>query len=250
MKYNLENGSSIFSVYDDVTGKLETNSDTVIEETKIRRIKNMRDLFIDSTGFDDDMPLYFMFNGIYRKQHESVFKKYQIRFEYTMIASTKINGECIKTYGHIHGISPLTNKNYLEVYEILNGVGYIELFKYINEEVHVMMVLVQKGDSIIIPSDYFHVCINIGSDPFIYSDLIIEKANSDYSHLKSMSGAPLFVTVNEDAEIEFKVNNKYRNNTLFIAHATADSVPWNDKQNRTPLYARFVANPESFSYLQ
>ena len=250
MIYNFSDAASIYSAFDDVKHALLVSDDTIIDETLVRKLKDMKNLFHDPSGFSDETELYYMYNGIYRKQHASFFKDQHIKYEYTVLMPTIINGECLKAHGHIHGFNPIRHIRHIEAYEILLGEGYFELFTYVENELQVIMIKVKQGDFLIIPPDYFHLSINTGNIPFIFGDLIKEDATSDYGPLKAKNGAPFFVMKNNENNISFLFNESYAEYSLSISHLNADTLPWINPLAKIPLYAHFITNPERFSFLK
>lgn len=250
MIYNFSDASSIDSYFDDSTNTLTVSDDTIIDESLVRKMKDMRNLFHDPTGFDDETELYYMYNGIYRKQHESFFKSHKIKYEFTVLLPSIINGECLKAHGHIHGFNPIRQARHIEAYEILLGEGYFELFTYVGNELQVVMIQVKQGDFLIIPPDYFHLSVNTGDIPFIFGDLIKENADNDYGPLKEKNGAPLFVMKDSNNSLSFLLNDNYADYSLSIQHLTVDTLPWDNPLAKIPLYAHFITNPERFSFLK
>jgi len=250
MIYNFGNTSSIDSSFDDVTRKLTVSDDTVIDESLVRKMKDMRNLFRDASGFDDETELYYMYNGIYRQQHKAFFKDQHIKYEYTVLMPMLFNGECMKAHGHIHGFNPIRQARHIEAYEILLGEGYFELFTYVENELQVLMIQVKQGDYLIIPPDYYHLSVNSGSIPFIFGDLIIEGAESDYGPLKTKNGAPLYVLKDTSGNVSFQFNENYLGHPLNISHLTVETLPWENPLAKIPLYAHFITNPEKFAFLK
>lgn len=64
MNYDFGRASTIPSIFNDETRELQLPPDTVVEEIAVRRMKDMRELFRDSSDFEDEYPLYYMYNGI------------------------------------------------------------------------------------------------------------------------------------------------------------------------------------------
>lgn len=250
MKYDFTKTATIPSVFDDERNELTLPADTSIDETLIRRLKDMRTLFKNAEGYDDEMPLYYMYNGIYREAHKDIFKKNHIKYEYTILPSISIHGEMMKAHGHIHGIHPIKKTRHVEAYEILQGEGFFELFAYDGNTINVIMLKVKPKDYLIIPSGYYHLSINCGDVPFIFGDLITDDAGSEYGHLKEMKGAPVLVMEDAQKNPEFVLNETYHEYEVRIQQLNADEVPWDNPVEPIPLYAHFIANPDAFQFLK
>ncbi len=250
MKIDFSNRSSIPSVFDDQTNQLHVSDDIIIDEISVRHLKDMRSLFLDASGYEDELPLYFMYNGIYRKQHKDFFKQHNIKYEYTVLLDTLINGEFIKAHGHIHGYQKMKKARHIEAYEILSGEGYFELFKYEGDLLQIIMIKTKPGDYFIVPPEYYHLSINTSNEPFIFGDLIIEGANNDYTHLKEKQGAPLYALKNQTGNVVFRENVAYKDCVKEIIYTTVDELPWHNPVEPIPLYAHFITNPDKFDYLK
>ena len=250
MLFNYKETSSLDISFDDVSHELIVNDDTIVEETLVRRLKDMDQLFLDSKGYDSELPLYYMYNGLYHPQDKELFVNAGIKYEYTLLLPTLINGECIKAHGHIHGISPLTKTNFLEAYEVLQGEGYFELFKINEDFCDVVLVKVKTGDFVMIPPEYYHLSINTGDTPFNFGDLIIWDGQSDYSLLKLYEGAPFYCLKDQEGNISFELNETYKDKKIRFSHVEADTVPWKLPQGKLPLYSSFVEDPKYFDFLR
>lgn len=250
MKYDFTKAAALPSVFDDEERTLTLCEDAVIDETLVRRLKDMRELFKNSEGYDDEFPLYYMYNGIYRKMHENIFKSNHIKYEYTVLPAQSINGEMMKAHGHIHGIHPIKKTRHVEAYEILQGEGFFELFAYEGKKLNVIMLKVKTGDYLIIPSGYYHLSINTGKIPFIFGDLITDDAGSEYGHLKEMKGAPILVMENVAKEPELCINENYHEYDIHIQQLNAEEVGWDNPIDPIPLYAHFISDPDAFQFLK
>ncbi len=250
MIFSYKETSTLDLAFDSSKQELLINEDIVVEDTLVRRLKDMKSLFKDPCGFPDDLPLYYMYNGIYRPQDKDLFARAGIKYEYTLLLPLCLNGEFVKAHGHVHGISPITKTNYLELYEVLGGSGYFQLFKIEDDVCEVILVKVETGDFVVIPPGYYHLSINTGDLPFNFGDLIVLDPCSDYGLLKEYDGAPLFCMQDERGAIYFETNKNYRDKTLKIQTVTADTVPWNIPLTKEPLYSHFVADPDYFTMLK
>jgi len=250
MIFDYRDTSTLDIAFDDSNHQLIIGEGITIEETLVRRLSDMKALFKDGSGLNDDLPLYYMYNGVYRQQHKDLFEKAGIKYEYTLLLPTIINGECVKAHGHIHGESPITKTNFLEVYEVLGGSGYFQLFKFENEVCEVVLVAVKQGDFVVIPPGYYHLSINTGEIPFNFGDLIVLDGGSDYSLLKQYNGAPFFCMKDDKGNIDFELNSNYQDKNIKVSMVDADNVPWDIPLAKVPLYAHFVANPNYFDYIK
>jgi oxalate decarboxylase/phosphoglucose isomerase-like protein (cupin superfamily) len=250
MIFDYQSTSSLDLAFDDATCQLIVGEGIVVKENLVRKLKEMKDLFKEASNYNDDLSLYYMYNQIYRKEHYDLFESSGIKYEYTLLLPVVINGECVKAHGHIHGVSPITKTNYLEIYEVLGGTGYFELFKIEENKCEIILIAVKEGDFVVIPPEYYHLSINSGEIPFNFGDLIVNDPASDYALLKEYQGAPLFCMKDTSGNISFELNKNYQNMQLSFRLLDADKLPWDYPVAKIPLYAHFVANPHYFDFLK
>lgn len=249
MKIDFSDQSSIDSVFDDELNRLYLSDDTLIEETLVRRFGEMSELFVDEQSCLQEFPLYYMYNGIYRKMHEKFFREGNVKYEYTILPSLTFNDEFLKAHGHIHTIRPVKNTRHVEVYEILHGEGYFQMFKEVDGILQVILMKVKTGDRFLIPGDYFHLSINTGKTPLIFGDLITNEASNDYGPLKVKKGAPFFAMKRENERVGFLFNSNYASGRVEVSYVDINTLPWENPVANLPLYAHFISHPEAFAYL-
>lgn len=249
MQHDISNVSGVSSVFDLKSQKINFSEDIIVEEIAVRKLGDMRSLFINPDDYLDEQPLYYMYNGIYNKEHESLIRDWGIRYEYTVLMNNPINNECIKSYGHIHAINPLKMKRHDEAYEILCGKGIFQLFKIANNSLNIILLETNVGDRFTIPSDYYHLSINVGSEPFIFGDLLLKGSENDYSYLQEMKGAPLYCCFNH-GNIMYKFNNNYKFDNKEISFLKVSDLPPENQLAPIPLYTHFVSRPDYFEFLR
>jgi len=118
-----------------------------------------------------------------------------------------------------------------------------------NKGFEVIIVNVKPGDRFIVPKEYYHLTINTGSEPFIFSDIISNVSGGDYSLLKERKGAPVLMFKDSKGGIRLDWNHNY----LPIEKITicdADSIPWDQPFTIDgPLYEDFLSSPDKYRIL-
>lgn len=249
MKIDFSAFSSLYTVFDDETNQLFVSDDTTIQDVFTRKMSDMRNLFPKSDGFADDLDLYYMYNGIARAAHKDFFEKAEIKYELTILPPMLINGEVLKAHGHIHSIRPIQKTRHVEVYEILHGEGYFQMFREVEGKLETILMKVKPGDRFLIPGDYFHLSMNTGNVPFVFGDLITTHSANDYGPLKIKNGAPFFGMKDDKDQLSFVFNKNYDLDQLEIKFVDIDALPWANPVLNLPLYSHFLARPEAFDYL-
>lgn len=230
--------------------KIKWNDIAFPEYEGVRTFDGMKKLYENSNGVADNTQMYFTAGRISKKESLDNFKKNGVTYEYTVIPVKDVNGECNKTHGHIHGVNPNTGRRRLEAFEILHGVGCFELFKETKKnEFECLIILLEKGNRIIVPSDYFHLSINFSNDqPFIFSDLIKDDVDTVYSYVKDKNGAPYRVFHNDSGEIYYKLNTNWSDCQIKLRVVSCKELNWNDPFNKT-LYESFIEDNQKIKMI-
>jgi len=148
----------------------------------IRYLNDMHEVIFDQEWLKSasNFELYYMYRGIEEKN--------ELRYDITIIPQRILGKEFTKTKGHYH------IGKYKEVYMVLRGQSIYLMQKKRNnteDEIEdVYAVKCQKGDVIVIPSDYGHITINPSSTEEIkMANWISKDCKSDYSLFEKLRGA-------------------------------------------------------------
>ncbi len=250
MLIDLSFPSSILKVkYDDKDNKLVSDKDLLIEEEAVRMLSDMNSLFRDLESNFEDEPLYYMINGVCLPEHKKHFDKYNLKCEYTVLLPKLIAGEYLKAHGHIHYAKTDPNKSIMEFMEVIHGAGAFLLFLPTEIGFEVTIVKVKPGDRFIVPKEYYHLTVNTGNKPFIFSDIISTVSGGDYSLLKEKKGAPILMFKDINGGTRLDWNQNYLP-VEKIRICDVDSLPWEQPFTIDgPLYESFLADPEKFKIL-
>mgnify|MGYP000934284429 CR=1 FL=1 len=241
---------SAFKVrYDTKSNRLVSEKDLLIQENAVRMLSDMDTLFRDLKPDFKDEPLYYMINGVCYPEHKEIFDKSNLKYEYTVLLPKLIAGEYLKAHGHIHYVKACPDKGMMEMMEVIHGKGYFLLFLPGDNGFDVTIVKVKRGDRFIVPKQYYHLTINVGDEPFIFSDIISQSTGGDYSLLKQKRGAPLLVFKDNAGGIRYDWNKNYPPIEK-ISVCDVNTLPY--KQAFTiegPLYDSFISDPGKFEIL-
>lgn len=216
----------------------------------IRLFQDIKQLYAHEDGMLDEEPMYFTCGRVALEKDRSLFYENHVAYEYTVIPAKSVRGECNKTYGHIHGVHPKTGKRRLEAFEILNGTGGFQLFKEREAGVFdCLCILLEKGDRMVVPSDYFHLSFNDSkTEPFIFADLIKDDVETVYSYVKEKNGAPYRVFYGENT-CRFQLNEHWKDCTAYLQVYKAKEIPCSSPLTENSLYAAFVREPKMVTKL-
>lgn len=226
------------------TNKIKWNEAAYPEYRGIRTFDKMKALYENPEGVPEQLEMYYTAGRVARKIDLDYFKSNGITYEYTIIPVYDVNGECNKTHGHVHGINPATGKRRMEAFEILHGYGCFELFKQVSRnEFDCLVVLLQKGDCFIVPSDFFHLSINLSlSEPFIFADLIKDDVDTIYSYVKEKNGGPYRIFHDQGGEAYYRLNSNWADCRINLKVIRCKDCNWQNPLAGKKLYEGFIEN--------
>ena len=226
------------------TNRIRWNKEAFPEYTGVRTFEKMKALYENPTGIPEQQEMYYTAGRVAKKPDLDFFKSNGITYEYTVIPVLDVNGECNKTHGHVHGINSFTGKRRMEAFEILHGNGCFELFKEIDEnEFECRLVLLEKGDRFIVPSDFFHLSINLSlREPFIFSDLIKDDVDTVYSYVQERNGGPYRIYHDREGEVYYRLNSNWTDCKINLKVMKCKDFNWENPLVDKNLYDGFVDN--------
>ena len=225
------------------------------EDLKKKKRKDMAGLLYDPRTIEDgDGLAYSFYSIIILAKDKQLFEHYGYTNGVTILQAGVINGECIKNSGHFHIAAEGHRYPNTEVYEILFGKAVFLLQKSRNfmkhdEEIILddcKMVFLSQGEKIIVPPFYAHCAVNVGEGPMVFGNLAAP-CELDYSPITAHHGFFTYV-MKAAGELKFINNTHYKQVPACTKVKTAENLPLGIDFNRS-LYECFVANPDTFRYL-
>jgi glucose-6-phosphate isomerase len=161
-----------------------------IFEPQIRWLHDLKKVLVYPKKVKENEPAYFMFRNLFRNLEEKErIEKNELRFDITVIPPRKIGKEFIKTFGHYHSFA--NGLAYPEIYQVLEGKAYYLLQRSKNEKEvdDVICFEAEKGDIILIKSNYGHVTINPTDKTLIMANWVYKDLKGNYEIFQKMRGA-------------------------------------------------------------
>ena len=180
----------------------------------VRTLEEMKDVVYDKrflTSASMDMELYYMFRDVSRDEEDAnKIKERGLRYDVTIIPSSTLGSEFVKTAGHYHPYPQGSKLTYPEMYEVLEGEAHYLLQKLEEERgietiTDVVVVNAKKGDKVVIPPNYGHVTINPSEVTLKMANWVARTFSSIYEPIKRRGGAAYF----ELTTGEFIMNETY-----------------------------------------
>lgn len=190
--------------------------------------------------------LYFGVRYMEKTSDQTLLLKNNFMADLTILNPGKVGDEFVKTVGHYHGIIPGSSLSYPEVYEaVTDGIEYLLQSEPDRDgKVKVIWVVTEAGDKVIMPPNYGHVSMNVGTDVAIETD--IQKRDnpndSDYSIFKEKIGGAFYRT--QEGLIK---NPNYEVSSLRIVKPL-EKPEWGITKSK-PLYDSVIESPEKFDFL-
>lgn len=220
--------------------KIEFDDDGLLvdgqkKEYSVRMLSDLNEVLMEPVHFKENKPIYLMYREVYKKNN--------LRYDITVIASRILGKEYARTYGHHH---PIAEKEltYPEIYQVLFGEARFVLQKRNNDEsTDVLIVSAKKGDVVLIPPGYGHVTVNPSEEnPLFLSNLVSSNFSSDYEIYKQKRGPAVYHTIYGPKQ-----------NTNYMIKKLENTTP--DKLNKhygfscEDIFTEFYKDPNKFEFL-
>ncbi|MEP7289187.1 MAG: glucose-6-phosphate isomerase family protein [Chloroflexota bacterium] len=182
-------------------GTLALGDDLLVDETRPRERGRLRPVALDPDSCEPAKQIQFwMYNGVRRRKDHALLANTGLRYELTLMYPHSLGHERAKTIGHLHNTPTNSHLNYTEICEVLYGTAYF-LFQTLNVATRsapfVAMVEAHPGDKVVIPPNMYHVAINAGDEPLLFSDIVPLAVQGIYEPLAQMHGAAYLSTVDQ-----------------------------------------------------
>jgi len=170
-------------------------------------------------------------------------KKYNLRFDITVIPHHEIGKEEIKTTGHYHAHVRKTNLTYPEVYQVIHGTALYILQKKTGSKItDVVAVEAKPGNIVIVPPNYGHITINPSKETLVMANIVYGGFKSQYKGIEKKHGAAYYV-VERNNKISFVINPNYG----YVPKLRFGEP--NSRKLKSPIYADCAKNPEKYLFL-
>ncbi|WP_195854133.1 glucose-6-phosphate isomerase family protein [Aerococcus tenax] len=253
MKKLVESGLPLFMDDDNV---LALKAPLTYEGYSRKHLDKMENLF---EGFDTQLSnetIYDVYRGLYLPNDVEKFKDKDYQYDITIVFPGTINGERKKTSGHYHGWNESKKNTYPEIYEVIEGRAAFILQKALNfkddpkdlKVEDVIIAVVDKGETLIVPANYGHCSVNIGDGPLVFSNLAYTPCEINYDPVTYYNGMGYFI-FDDNGEISVRKNNNYSKLPDVRFAKTSDDKKLGTVKGE-PIYSRFLSDPDTYKYLE
>ncbi|MEZ4532137.1 MAG: glucose-6-phosphate isomerase family protein [Thermomicrobiales bacterium] len=200
-----------------------------------------------------DTVAYFTYRDV-RLADESGLGQDGLRYDVTVTLPGEVGGEFVKTAGHYHALDS-NGVSWPEIYDVLAGEAAFVLQRAAGDPAgdpavdRAIVIVAEPGDRVVIPPDYGHVTVNIGTTPLVVADLVAAASTNHYQGYAARRGGAIRIMAvpGEDDAFEAEWNHAYPEVDDGIeVVAAADLDPFHPG---TPLYTLGVEHPELVAFL-
>lgn len=238
----------------DADGTLSFEEGLLCDGSSSKTAGQMGGLLKNPEVADKEELMYTAYRNIRYPEHEEVFKRYDIRYDITVIQPNPVNGEFKKTSGHYHGYIAGGAHPYPEVYEVIRGEILFVLQKALNfdkDEEPVIedlrVVRVKEGQAVIIPPYYGHCSINPSDEVSMFSNLAVVSCPLHYEPIQKKHGLAAYAIKDGDT-FNLVPNENYRQLTPAKLVKPVEN-PSLGIVFGAPCYHTFIAQPEKYDFL-
>lgn len=211
---NLKKTSGLDLKYNEVSKKLISKT-LSIPKPQVRKLSDMKKVLMYNNSHKNK-ELYYIYRNISLIKHKKLFKDNNMRYDITIIPSSKLGNEFIKTLGHHH--------KGIEVYDVLYGEA---LYIFQNKK-EFLVIHAKAGTRVYVPNEYWHVTINHGNKILVMANLVPKDIKTNYEDITNKHGMAYY----------YVAGNKFVKNKNFKISPKIKII--RTKRFKTPIYLEFV----------
>lgn len=253
MQTDLSKISGLPLSFDTETHKLIFHSPLKEVKPGIRTREEMKKVLMKP---DADAPdeFYYMYRDIHFEKDEELLRKYNVRYDITILPPFLVGSEFNKTAGHYHP-EAAPGVSYPEVYEVLHGTAHYLLQKSLPpyaQVTDVILVTAFAGNKVVIPPNYGHITINPSFDEtLVMSNYSGDGFSSIYTpYAEKRGGTDYEMRVGStEVENETIVGNSRYSTQHDVKFARAKDAPFFGLTKGKPMYPSFFDAPDKFLFL-
>ena len=216
-----------------------------VVEPDVRHLEDFKQVLAPNSTMKGPEDAYFMYRDIGWDKDKELFRRYNYRYDITVIQAGVVGRELVKTVGHYHPPVPGSDVTFPEVYEVVSGRAHYICQKVEGNKVLEMFVVeALPGQKVVIPPGYGHITINPENEPLVMSNVTASGFKSIYAPLEEAGGAAFYDL--ENFSWEKNANYEIAGDPQW---ARANEVPDFGLTEAVPLYVAITQNPEKFDYL-
>lgn len=198
---------------------------------------------------DGPQVVYSIAMDVGKTKHREQLIQQHLLFGVVMYSSGRLGDEPIRSQGHIHKVSPYSQRSTPEVYEIWEGEAIIYMQESGDDNPgRCFAVRAKAGEVVIVPPYWTHATINANSEKsLIFGAWCDREYGFVYDKVRAHNGIAWFPTLATDGGIKWEANSKYNKSTL--VEKTPNKHPELGIIEGESIYATYENAPETFLYV-
>lgn len=193
--------------------------------------------------------VYSIAMDVGKEEHKSTLDELHLLYGVVTYAAGSLGVEPIRSQGHIHKKSPLTQCSTPEVYEIWSGKAIIYMQEYAEDNPgRCFAVVAEPGEVVIVPPNWAHATISADpTQPLTFGAWCDREYGFEYDGVRAHKGIAWFPMYNENNEIVWEANNMYEKSEL-IVKSPREYADLNIVKGE-PIYKTFENDNRAFDYV-
>jgi len=224
------------------------DNDVFGPEVENRRLDDIRRSLMEPNCEGPDVA-YSIAMDVGKKEHKQILIDKHLLFGVVTFASGKLGSEPIRSQGHIHKVSPLSNWSTPEVYEIWSGEAVIYMQEYAEDNPgRCFAVYAHPGDVVIVPPNWVHATINAKPvKEMTFGAWCDRQYGFVYDGVIKHKGIAWYPYFDENNELKWKANPNYQY-SLLICKSPEKYTSLGIGKGKS-IYELFENDPDLFSFV-
>ncbi|MCE5174071.1 MAG: glucose-6-phosphate isomerase family protein [Bacteroidales bacterium] len=193
--------------------------------------------------------VYSIAMDVGKKTHIQILNDLNLLFGIVTYSAGKLGQEPIRSQGHVHKLSSISNLSTPEVYEIWNGEAIIYMQKSDKDNPGLCYAVYGKpGDVIIVPPNWVHATISANPNiPLTFGAWCDRDYGFDYEGVRKHKGIAWFPIYDEQNVIKWIPNPNYEKSELICK--TPNLHPELGIEKGLSIYQIFEKKVDTFNYV-
>lgn len=217
-------------------------------EVENRTLDSIRKSLLDPQCSGPDS-VYAIAMDVGKKEHFHLLKQLHLLYGAVTYAAGRLGDEPIRSQGHIHKVSPLSDWSTPEVYEIWSGKAVIYMQETANDQPgRCFAIFAKPGDIVIVPPYWAHATISADpKQPLTFGAWCDREYGFEYNAVRAHKGLAWFPVITGNEEIEWQKNPNYFENKLIIK--SPEKYTQLGIESGKPIYTQFEENHLRFEFV-
>ena len=213
-----------------------------------RRLDDIRPSLLDAQC-DGPEVVYSIAMDVGRSQDRELLEQMHLLFGVVTFSAGRVGREPVRSQGHVHAISPLSNSSTPELYEIWQGSAVIYMQEFADDDPgRCFAIAAGPGEQVLVPPGWAHCTISADpSRPLTFGAWCVREYGFDYTGVRAHHGLAYFPVFSPDGGLDFLPNTAYRAAPLLRRQPRA-CHEFGIQAGRA-VYRQFVECPDRFRFI-